>query len=143
METNRNHMRLSHEKMMNDESLMTKKQAGAFSLSPRPPSFDICHFIPPTSSQWLQIERRGHYFTFFWRADRPSPMTVRFEYRQQNLGAFVQAREVSYDRARGSMKTKFDVIGDDYNDDGRITAWRALLIADGKIVGLTQSYLWQ
>jgi hypothetical protein len=90
-----------------------------------------------------RLERRGHYFTFFWRANRPSPLTVRFEYRQANLGSYVQAREVSYDRAKGSMETKFEVIGDDYTQDGRITAWRALLIQDGKIVGFTQSYLWQ
>lgn len=86
--------------------------------------------------------RRGHYFTFFWRALQPADITVRLEYRQQNLGTFVQAREFSYDHAKGSMKTKFQVIGDDYLDDGRITAWRALLITNGRIVGLTQSFLW-
>lgn len=90
-----------------------------------------------------RMERRGHYFTFFWRTARPAPITVRFEYRQENLGAFVQAREVSYERAKGSMTTKFEIVGDDYFEDGRITAWRALLIADNRIVGLTQSYLWR
>lgn len=90
-----------------------------------------------------RLEKRGHYFTFFWRATQPAPITVRLEYRQENLGAYVQAREVCYDRARGSMKTKFEVTGDDYLDEGRITAWRALLVEDGKIVGLTQSYLWE
>lgn len=89
-----------------------------------------------------RMQRRGHYFTFFWRALQPAEVTVRLEYRQQNLGAFVQAREWSYENARGSMKTQFQVIGDDYLEDGRITAWRALLISHGKIVGLTQSYLW-
>ena len=69
-------------------------------------------------------------------------MTVRFEYRQANLGAYVQAREVAYDGTRGTMETKFQVTGDDYIQDGRVISWRALLIADGKIVGLTQSYLW-
>lgn len=91
-----------------------------------------------------KLQRRGHYFTFFWRARIPaSPVVVRFEYRQENLGSYVQAREIFYDRARGSMVTKFDVTGDDYLDDGRITAWRALLIQEGKIVGLTQSFLWE
>ncbi|MEA3188475.1 MAG: hypothetical protein QOD99_2305 [Chthoniobacter sp.] len=89
-----------------------------------------------------RMERRGHYFTFFWRADRASDISVRLEYRQENLGSYVQAREMRYEHAKGSMKTKFQVVGDDYLDDGRITAWRALLIEDGKIVGLTQSYLW-
>ena len=87
-------------------------------------------------------EREGEYFTFFWKAGVPADLTVRFEYRQENLGDFVQAREISCPEAKGSMTTKFAIVGDDYTEDGRITAWRALLIENGKIVGLTQSYLW-
>jgi hypothetical protein len=87
-------------------------------------------------------QRMGHYFTFFWRADREAGITVRLEYRQENLGAYVQAREISYPNARGSMTTRFEIVGDDYKDDGRISAWRALLIEGGKIVALTQSQLW-
>jgi len=89
-----------------------------------------------------RIELRGNYYSFFWRTRQPGPVTVRFEYRQANLGAFVQAREVAYDQPRGTMETKFQVIGDDYIQDGRVISWRALLISEGKIVGLTQSYLW-
>jgi len=89
-----------------------------------------------------RIELRGNYYSFFWRTKQQGPVTVRFEYRQANLGAYVQAREVAYDKTKGTMETKFQVIGDDYLQDGRVISWRALLIADGKIVGLTQSYLW-
>ncbi len=85
---------------------------------------------------------RGHYYNFFWRTRVQGPVTVRFEYRQANLGSYVQAKEVPYDHTKGTMETKFQVIGDDYIQDGRVIAWRALLISDGKIVGLTQSYLW-
>jgi len=87
-------------------------------------------------------EKEGEYFTFFWKAEVPADITVRFEYRQEKLENHVQAREVSCPNAKGSMATKFAIVGDDYYEDGRITAWRALLIEDGKIVGLTQSYLW-
>lgn len=87
-------------------------------------------------------ERRGHYFTFFWRADRRADLTVRLEYRQEKLGPYVQAQEVGYENVHGTVKTKFAVIGDDYLDDGRVIAWRALLIENNRIVGLTQSYLW-
>ena len=89
-----------------------------------------------------RLEVRGHYYSFYWRTRQPGPVTVRFEYRQANLGSYVQAKEVPYDNPRGTVETKFQVIGDDYIQDGRVIAWRALLIADGKIVGLTQSYLW-
>ncbi len=88
------------------------------------------------------LERTGHYFTFFWRAVRKADLTVRLEYRQQNLSSYVQAQEVAYADVKGSRKTEFKVLGDDYAENGRITSWRALLIENGKIVGLTQSYLW-
>lgn len=87
-------------------------------------------------------EREGEYYTFFWKAAVAADITVRFEYRQEKLEGYVQAREVSCPNAKGNMTTKFSILGDDYYEDGRITAWRALLIENGKIVGLTQSYLW-
>ena len=87
-------------------------------------------------------QRYGHYFTFFWRATRKADLTVRLEYRQENLGSYVQARELNYRGAKGTMQTDFRVIGDDYNEDGKITAWRALLIENGRIVALNQSFLW-
>ncbi len=68
---------------------------------------------------------------------------VRLEYRQEKLHAFVQAREVSYPHARGHYKTEFAIIGDDFFDDGRVIAWRAALIVDGRIVATRQSYLWE
>jgi hypothetical protein len=40
------------------------------------------------------------------------------------------------------MKSEFQIIGDDYEQDGKITAWRALVIENGKIVALNQSFLW-
>jgi hypothetical protein len=87
-------------------------------------------------------QRYGNYFKFFWRTNRKADITVRLEYRQEKLGPYVQAKEVSYAGASGTIKTEFKVTGDDYIQDGRVVAWRALLIENGKIVGLTQSYLW-
>lgn len=87
-------------------------------------------------------ERWGHYFTFFWKAQRRADLTVRLEYRQQALGSHVQARELHYPAAKGSMKSEFRIIGDDYEQDGPVTAWRALLIENGRIVALNQSFLW-
>ena len=81
-----------------------------------------------------QRQRFGNYFDFFWRAKRPSDVTVRLEYRQEKLHEHVQAQEISYRNARGTHKTEFKVIGDDYFDDGRVIAWRCLLIENGRIV---------
>jgi len=90
-----------------------------------------------------QRQRFGNYFDFFWRAKRPSDVTVRLEYRQEKLHEHVQAQEITYRNVRGTHKTEFKVIGDDYFDDGRVTAWRCLLIANGQIVAENRSYMWQ
>jgi len=90
-----------------------------------------------------QRERFGNYFDFFWKAHRTADLTVRLEYRQEKLHAHIQAQEISYPNARGSYKTEFKVTGDDYLDDGRVTAWRCLLIENGRVVAETHSYLWE
>ncbi len=87
--------------------------------------------------------RFGNYFDFFWRARRAADVTVRFEYRQEKLHAFVQAREVRYPSAKGSHKTEFAIIGEDYFDDGRVIAWRASLVVNGRIAAVTRSFLWE
>ena len=90
-----------------------------------------------------QHMRYGTYLDFFWRAQRDAEVRVRLEYRQEKLHALVQAREVTYPHARGHHQTEFAIIGDDFFDDGRVIAWRALLIVDGRIVALRRSYLWE
>jgi hypothetical protein len=88
-------------------------------------------------------ERSGDYFDFFWRAKRDADLTVRFEYRQEKLRAFVQAREIRYPNARGNHKAEFAIVGDDFYDDGRVIAWRCLLVENGRIVAENRSYLWR
>ena len=90
-----------------------------------------------------QHQRFGDYFDFFWRAKRAADLTVRLEYRQEKLHSFVQAQEISYPNARGNHKTEFKVVGDDYFDDGRVMAWRCLLIENGRIVAENRSYMWE
>jgi hypothetical protein len=90
-----------------------------------------------------QRQRFGDYFDFFWRAKRPSDVTVRLEYRQEKLHEHVQAQEITYANVRGTRKTEFKVIGDDYFDDGRVIAWRCLLIANGRIVAENRSFMWE
>lgn len=90
-----------------------------------------------------QRQRFGNYFDFFWRAKRPSDVTVRLEYRQEKLHEYVQAQEISYRNVRGTRKTEFKVIGDDYFDDGRVIAWRCLLIENGRIVAENRSFMWE
>jgi len=85
----------------------------------------------------------GQYFTFFWRSKRPAYLTLRLEYRQANLKNYVQARELYYPNAKGSHTSEFAIVGNDYETDGPITSWRAILIEDRKIVALLQSRTWR
>jgi hypothetical protein len=89
-----------------------------------------------------QRQRFGQYFDFFWRARRPSDLTVRFEYRQGKLRAFVQAKEQTYQNVQGTNRSEFRVVGDEYFDDGDVLAWRCLLIERGRIVAEKRSFLW-
>jgi len=89
-----------------------------------------------------QRQRFGQYFDFFWRAKRPSDVTVRFEYKQEKLKAFVQAKEQTYQNIKGTNRSEFRVIGDEYFDDGGVLAWRCLLIEHGRIVAEKRSFLW-
>jgi hypothetical protein len=113
----------------------------------------------PTKDLMIDFERRrrmwgaldaadvsaktGQYFTFFWRAKRPANLTIRLEYRQANLKNYVQARELSYVNAKGSHESEFAITGNDYENDGPITSWRAILIENRNIVALLQSRTWQ
>jgi hypothetical protein len=88
-------------------------------------------------------QRFGNYFDFYWRSKRPSDVTVRLEYRQEKLHEHTQAQEITYLNVRGTHRTEFKVIGDDYFDDGRVIAWRCVLIANGRIVAENRSFLWE
>jgi hypothetical protein len=106
-------------------------------------SFERRYYMWPATTELDKDALKGNYLDFYWwNRGTPADVTVRLEYRQANLGNFVMARERSYSNVKGSTKTQFTIIGDDYLENGPVTNWRCLIIVDGKIVGLTQSYLW-
>ena len=88
-------------------------------------------------------QRYGNYFDFSWRSRETSDVTVRLEYRQAGLGNYVMAKERQYQGVRGSRKSSFQVTGDEFLENGRVTQWRVLLIVDGRIVALRQSFMWR
>jgi hypothetical protein len=53
------------------------------------------------------------------------------------------ALERHYSQARGNFKSTFEILGDDFLENGRVSAWRLLMIVDGRIVALSQSYMWR
>lgn len=88
-------------------------------------------------------QRYGNYYTIFWRNSTRSDVTLRLEYRQAGLANFVMAKERLYTDTIGSHRSTFEVVGDEFLENGRVTSWRALLITDGRIVAISQSYMWR
>lgn len=89
------------------------------------------------------LAKEGHYFDIYWRTSQRSDVTVRLEYRQLGLGNTVSAQELYYPATRGSHRSQFRITGDEFLEFGRISAWRVLLIVDGRIVAFKQSFLWR
>ena len=86
--------------------------------------------------------REGHYYVFWWSDKVRTPAVVRFEYRQTNSGSQILVQEMPVDSPRRKNKTRFTVLGDDYTNGGRVTAWRVSVLRDGAEVTSDQSYLW-
>jgi hypothetical protein len=93
------------------------------------------------STEMAQLH--GNYYTIFWRNSKRSDVTLRLEYRQFGLANYVMAKERFYPDTVGSHRSTFEVVGDEFLENGRVTSWRALLIVDGRIVALSQSYMWR
>lgn len=89
------------------------------------------------------MDRGGHYYTVFWKADdRNQPVTVRFEYRQANSGLTTQVLEEEVSDVRRSNTSKFQVTGDSYNSHGRVTSWRVSLRRGKEELASQESFLW-
>ena len=89
------------------------------------------------------MQRGGHYYTIFWRADdRAQPVTVRFEYRQANSGLTPKVVEEQVSDLRRTNISRFQVTGDEYTSNGRVTAWRVTLMRGKEELASQDSYLW-
>lgn len=105
--------------------------------------FETSYRLFGAVTEFDKRQRYGTYFDFFWRAKRRADVTVRLEYQQEKLRAVTQGREVVYHNVKGSHKTSFAVVGDDFFNDGHVLAWRCLLIEHGHVVAEHRSYLWR
>ncbi len=89
--------------------------------------------------------RLGHYYTFHWNLKDKAlgdQLTLRFEYRQAATGELVYQKEktIPWDQ-KGRLE--FQVIGDEYQNRGRVLAWRAQILVGEQVVTSRNSYLWE
>ncbi len=89
-----------------------------------------------------KAELFGNYYTIFWKSETKAPATVRFEYRQGSTGLKVHSQELVVSEPKRSNVTKFEVIGGDYQRDGKVTQWKASIVENGSVVAEYKSYLW-
>jgi hypothetical protein len=106
-------------------------------------TFERQHYLFGAVTKTEILNRGGHYYTVFWKVDdRSQPVTVRFEYRQANNGLQTKVIEAQVDDIRRSNATKFQVTGDEYTTNGRVTAWRVTLMRGKEELVSKASYLW-
>ena len=87
--------------------------------------------------------REGHYYSFPWKtSDQVSDAALLFEYRQENTGSLVHSLRVPIDRVRRKNVTRVEIVGEPFQLNGKVTAWRATIERNGQPAASKRSYLW-
>ena len=88
-------------------------------------------------------ERLGDYYTVTWRAMGAQPTRLVMDYQQVATGAKIlrQSRDLAVGVPGG--KEEFRVVGADYNESGRVLAWRIRLLQGDRVLAEKRSYLWR
>lgn len=88
-------------------------------------------------------DRVGNYYTVKWSGrGLTGPVTVRLEYRQAEKGTQLRTQEVVVANPQRSNTTRFQVTGPAYRTDGRVVAWRIVVLDNGVPVAVETSSLW-
>jgi hypothetical protein len=121
----------------------TKVEAKGIRAKDRAIPFEKEYHLHGALTAAEQRARFGDYFTAFWKVeDRSLPVTVSFDYRQQNSKDTVHNKSVQVQPSRSNV-THFDVIGQEVEARGAVSAWRISLIQGGKTVATYNSFLWE
>jgi hypothetical protein len=106
-------------------------------------SFEQKHHLHGAVSREEREARKGNYYSFFWKTDdRSTPVKLRFEYRQAATRSEVRKMEVDIADVKSSNVTDLQVTGEEFAKNGKVLAWRAVLLQGGKEIATTQSYMW-
>jgi len=88
--------------------------------------------------------RVGNYYTVKWSGrGLTGPVTLRLEYRQAEKGSQLRTQEVVIANPQGKNTTRFQVTGPAYRQDGRVIAWRIVVLDNGVPVAVETSALWE
>ena len=105
--------------------------------------FEQQHHLHGAVTKAEIMDRFGHYYTVFWKADdRTGPVTVRFEYQQAQSGLTKRVQEQIVEDIRRNNVSKFQVTGPEYMKSGRVIAWRVSVLRGKEELVSQQSALW-
>lgn len=105
--------------------------------------FERQHYIYGAVTKKEIVDRFGHYYAFFWKADdRSTPVTVRFEYLQAQSGLTKRVQEQVVDDIHRNNVSTFQVVGPEYQKSGRVLAWRVSILRGNEELVSQQSALW-
>lgn len=86
--------------------------------------------------------RRGHYYNVNWsQLTGTKPVKILLEYRQGSSGAQIKTKTQTLPPASRGY-TELQIIGSDYQQNGRVLSWRITLFEGKEKVASKQSYLW-
>jgi len=133
------------------ESAITKvdyyhlKQAGVDSESQDPMiSTEASYYLHGALTNQERGERMGNYYTVYWKTeDKVSPVIIQFQYRQSSTGSEVRIQEQTITNHKGKGRSKFNILGKDYTNGGRVIAWKATATQNGAEIGSQASFLWK
>ena len=103
--------------------------------------FEYKHYMHGAITSQERRDRQGNYYTVMWRVDNPGAVNIRLDYRQGDSRSQVNTKEVTDNGRRGTVK--FEINGPEYQNGGKVTAWKVTLLQNGSVVGSQQSFLWE
>ena len=91
-------------------------------------------------------QRLGQYYTLVWQDSAgvgQGPVEVVFEYQQGATGSQVKRVTREFPASAAEGIAEFSVIGDNYFKGGRVLAWQASVLRDGRELASRRSFLWK
>lgn len=95
--------------------------------------------------------RLGQYYEVRWNLRGKEQLTagsrngalIIFRYRQAATASQLKLITKRYPVGVTNGKIDFQIIGNDYKEHGRVLAWKAELVLNGRVIESKQSFLWK
>lgn len=104
------------------------------------------HILYGTLTAKEKRDRLGQYYTIQWEDNTPdTPLDLVFEYQRAGSSSKIYRHETHYPAGRqgGEVDVHINFSGEDYLRLGRVMAWKATLLLNGREISRRTSYLWE